>query len=85
MVMVNKNPNLGKQATDLVTGFSGIITGFCQYLTGCNQYLVVPKTKDESKYPDGSWLDENRLKIGEEVINTSFSPSVGCDKEAPKY
>ena len=54
---------LGSKATDKITGFSGILTGYAKYLTGCDQYLVMPSTDDPTKYPEGTWLDENRLIV----------------------
>ena len=43
--MNNQIKNLGRTATDKITGFSGIATGFVVYITGCNQYLINPKAK----------------------------------------
>lgn len=65
MTIENKarNEHIGKRATDVLTGFNGIITGFCQHITGCDQYYVRPKGEDPGKFPDGAWLDANRLKL----------------------
>ncbi|MCP4161173.1 MAG: hypothetical protein GY760_13955 [Deltaproteobacteria bacterium] len=80
-----KNQNLGKKAKDKITGFSGVITGFCQYLTGCDQYLIIPKASD-GKYPDGSWLDSNRIEIEKEVsVVIDTSSENGPDKPALMY
>lgn len=55
----------GDEVEEIVTGFQGVITGTCFYLTGCNNYLVVPKTRESDKKPDGSWIDEGRLRLTE--------------------
>lgn len=65
---MSKNENLGRKATDKVTGFSGVVTGFAQYLTGCNQYLLSPPVKADGTRIDGHWFDEFRLEFGETVI-----------------
>lgn len=62
-----KNENLGKEATDKVTGFKGIVGGHCEYITGCDQYLVTPPAGEDGKYPTGTWLDSKRLIISKEV------------------
>ena len=48
---------------DEVTGFKGHVMGRVQYITGCNQYLIQPKAATDGKYPDSTWLDENRLSL----------------------
>jgi hypothetical protein len=60
-----KNKNLGKTAVDKITGFTGTVTGAVQYITGCDQYLVTPACNDhdKGKYPEGQWIDENRLNF----------------------
>ena len=74
--------NLGKNGTDIITGFSGTIVGYVAYLTGCNQYLIVPKCKkgETSVKPDGHWVDDNRVKITEkETITLIETKSHGAD------
>ena len=48
---------------DTVTGFTGIFTGFSTYSTGCAQLFLTPKVQDDGKYPEGSWIDIDRLKV----------------------
>ena len=77
---------LGITATDTITGFSGIITGYAKYLTGCDQYLLQPKCEKADKYPEGQWVDENRLDINNNTpieIDTKKPP--GACGVAPKY
>jgi hypothetical protein len=77
---------LGLRLTDKVTGFTGTATGFARYLTGCDQYLVLPKANDKSKYPEGQWLDVNRLtvEVGQ-PLNLLTDSHKGCDTVAPRY
>lgn len=70
--------NLGKPCEDRITGFKGIITGYVNYLTGCDQYLIIPKAKKGGSYPDGVWLDTNRIDV-----ETDAKP-VGLNDDKPK-
>lgn len=81
-----KNNNLGRTATDKITGFTGTITGHAEYLTGCDQYLVQPECDDPHKYPDSNWFDEGRLEIGDVQIEQKevLGAENGCDYTAPK-
>lgn len=54
---------LGIIARDIITGFTGRIVGRSDYMTGCNVYLLVPKSSDVSKRPEGEWFDEDRLEV----------------------
>ena len=58
----------GKKARDKVTGLVGIITGKSVWMYGCNQYCIVPPVDKEGKVVDGSWFDEGRIEIIEDVI-----------------
>lgn len=56
---------LGQEVKDRLTGFKGYITGRCEYLTGCIQYSINPKIKKgDTGYPQGTWMDEDRLEKG---------------------
>lgn len=55
--------DLGIEAEDKITGFSGVVTGRCDYLTGCNQYLLQPTIDSDGKHVEGRWYDEGRLVI----------------------
>jgi len=81
-----KNKNLGRKATDKITGFTGVITGHAEYLTGCDQYLVQPSQEDKTKYPSSEWFDEGRLTIESVEIKQEdvLAEENGCDYSAPK-
>lgn len=83
--VMNKNVNLGKKGTDVITGFEGIVTGFAQYVTGCDQYLLSPKTDDPCKKPECHWFDSNRVVFtAKAVITLDTESEQGADVEAPK-
>ena len=52
----------GDDLKDTITGFEGTVTGFSAYITGCAQLLLTPKVKDDGKYPEGTWIDIDRLE-----------------------
>lgn len=66
--------NLGKNAKDKLTGFSGVIIGKCEYLTGCTQYALQPKTKNDGAFIESRWFDEGRLAAmaGEEFSKSDL-------------
>lgn len=83
---MNRNENLGREATDKITQFKGVVTGHCQYLTGCDQYLLIPLSVDNSKN-EGHWFDDSRLNFGKVKFNdTNLEPITGdgADMAAPK-
>ena len=52
----------GDLLKDKITGFRGMFTGFSTYSTGCAQLFLTPKVKDDGKYPEGTWIDLDRLE-----------------------
>lgn len=79
---------LGVQARDKITGFTGIITGKASYLTGCDQYVLVPKmTEEDKKVRDSVWFDEGRLEVVGPGINAEEvqgEKNGGPQRDAPK-
>jgi len=61
---------LGHTVKDILTGFSGVVTGSAQYLTGCDQVSVTPTMTEVGKYPDGVWLDINRVEVLDNPVTT---------------
>ncbi len=61
---------LGVTVKDLVTGFKGIATSRVEYLNGCVQYYVQPglteKQLADGKFPDGAYVDHQRLIVVDE-------------------
>ena len=65
---------LGRQAKDIITGFTGVLSGFCRHLTGCDTYGITPPMKKDGTLAETMWFDVNRIKIlkGKRVvINTT--------------
>lgn len=54
---------LGRTATDLVSGFSGVISTMSFDLYGCVQAVVVPPVQTDGTRPDSQWFDVARLKL----------------------
>ena len=81
--------NLGRTATDKITGFAGTVTGRCEYITGCPAFLVQPHVKPDGDDVESKWFDEDRLKFGDlssggaEVLS-EVDKRVGGDKPAPR-
>ena len=79
---------LGKKGKDKVTGFEGVITGHAKHLYGCDTYWLCPPIDKDGKMPEGSWFDEGRIEILEEVVKPK---DVKADKNgagnlaAPKH
>ena len=67
--MNNLKDNLGKQGTDVITGFNGTITGVIEYMYGCEQYYIIPKMKKDGTRPGGEWFDIARIKISGKKVS----------------
>ena len=52
----------GDVLKDKITGFEGTVTGFAAYITGCAQLLLTPRVGGDGKYPEGTWIDVDRLE-----------------------
>lgn len=58
---------LGHRVKDVITGLEGVATGRCTYINGCIQILIRPQGLHEGKPIDGQWVDEQRIKVVEEL------------------
>lgn len=79
--------NLGKKATDKITGFTGVITAKIFYLYGCAQYCIVPKVGTDGKRVEGEYFDEGRIEIMEQVVTAEAvqANEPGCEtREYPR-
>lgn len=52
---------LGMEVNDKFTGFEGTVTAYTKYLTNGDIVFVQPKCSENNKYPEGIWLDIERL------------------------
>lgn len=55
--------NLGKYATDKVTGTTGVITGAIVYIGGNTEYLIAPPVDKEGKHTSPTWFSKERVTI----------------------
>lgn len=55
--------DLGLNAKDKITGFTGIITARVEFLTGCNRYCLQPTGLHDSKPIDSIYFDEDQVEI----------------------
>lgn len=49
---------LGDEAKDSVTGFSGVVVAITQWIHGCHRVTLQPKVGKDGKYPDSASFDE---------------------------
>lgn len=67
---MEQESKLGKEATDIITGFTGVITSEHKYLTGCTQYGLQPKVSEKGILPKTEFFDENRIRL------TAINPAI---------
>jgi hypothetical protein len=75
--------NMGRQAKDSITGFSGTVTAFSQYISGCNRILLTSKSSAGKEAAD-AWFDEQRLIFSGKAIALNNGTTPGFGPEAPK-
>jgi hypothetical protein len=75
--------NMGRQAFDNITGFSGTVTAFAEYITGCNQVLITAKT-GKGKEAIMQWIDEQRLTFSGKTVTLDNGKKPGFGPAAPK-
>lgn len=84
--MDNFEEQFGKEATDIITGFTGIVSAYSKYITGCGTFLLNTKVGADGKKNDGHWFDEGRLKFSKNKVvemNEFNDDGTGCDIPAP--
>jgi len=75
---------LGAKVQDQITGFTGRATSRIEYITGCVQYGVLPEVKEDGKYPNVEYIDEQRLEVIGEPIAQASRPTGGDMRDAPR-
>jgi hypothetical protein len=77
---------LGKEARDVITGFTGIVTGKVRYISGCNQTLLTPSVGADGTPKDPGWFDDQRVVPVENgrTVSLNNARTPGPDKQAPK-
>ncbi len=78
----------GDVLKDTVTGFEGTVTGFATYITGCAQLFLSPKMHGDGKFPEGVWIDIDRLeavtKDASGIVPNMRSGGLSSRDPAPK-
>lgn len=63
---------LGVEAKDVITGFSGVIISWLQWIHGCNVYGLKPRELKDGKPIETMQFDEPQLElIAKDVIKPS--------------
>jgi len=75
--------NLGKTATDKVTGFKGTITAVVYYLNGCTQYGIVAKVGKDNKVPEVEYFDSQQVEIEEVKLKIARKRTGGPQRDCP--
>ena len=68
-IEVSDEFGFGDVLKDTITGYEGQATGFSCFITGCAQMFLTPRVQDDGKYPEGTWIDVDRL----EAVNKDTS------------
>lgn len=55
--------NLGDEAKDAVTGFTGVAVSRTDYLNGCTRVCLQPPIGDDGKLPQYETFDEPQLEV----------------------
>lgn len=56
--------NLGRIATDALTGFTGTVTAYIHYLDGTSQYQLQPECDNHgNKLPKAEWFPSERVNF----------------------
>lgn len=54
---------LGLEAKDKITGFSGLLIARHIWITGCDQYTISPPKKEDGTLGENYNFDEGRIEI----------------------
>ena len=72
--MSNFAYKLGIEATDTVTGFTGMIIGRSDWTTGCRTYCLAPKLADDRSFRESQWFDEERITVKGKKVKRKGGP-----------
>ena len=74
--------NLGAEAEDKVTGFTGVITGRSEWMHGCRRYVIQPKgTNKDGKIFETETFDEAALNLLKDFKEQTVSNTGGPQRE----
>lgn len=75
---------LGDEAKDSITGFSGIVIGDTTWLHGCRRLTVQPKTLKDGKPLDPLSFDEPQLVLVKKKAVAPGSRETGGPRPEPR-
>lgn len=82
----NAAVDLGEEMFDMVTGFTGIATARYTSMNGTIEYCLTPKQKEGKGFPEGQYIDVNRLKFSGNKLHITKKPTGGPQMNCPsKY
>lgn len=77
--------NLGKLATDKVSGFKGTIVAIIYYLNGCTQYGIMAKVGKDNKAPgEAEYFDSQQVEIKEVQLTVKRKRTGGPQRDCPR-
>lgn len=78
---------LGNEATDIVTGFSGVITGRVRYFFGTIRYGITAKVSDNGEIKNSEYFEAKRVKvIGKGIVpeEVQVEKKGGISRDMPR-
>jgi hypothetical protein len=74
---------LGNLVRDTVTGFEGIAVSEVKYINGCRQFCIQPKAGADGKFPEGQYIDHQRLEVIGDGVALPSSDTGGVMSNTP--
>lgn len=82
--MSNVNVQLGDEARDTVSGFSGVCVARTEWLNGCWRMTLQPKALDKDGKPmDAQTFDDFQLEVTKKKAQPVGSKETGGPRDAP--
>lgn len=74
---------IGDEAQDTLSGFSGIVVALCSHISGCDQVCLQPPAQDGT-FRESQWFDVERIEVARKGAVTTSSRQTGGDVKPPK-
>lgn len=74
---------LGDQAKDSISGFSGIVVAVTTWLNGCRRITIQPQALHEGKPIDSQTFDENQVVVTKAKAFAEGSHETGGPRPEP--
>ena len=62
---------MGRKATDIITGLTGVITAKAEFLRAPPEWGLVPDRLHDGEPGKSIWVDEPQLKLGNQVVTAN--------------